>query len=121
MVGVVEGLADDIPGFIPREVFFVDEEAHEFRDRQSRVCIVELNDTFAVEVPQVFIVIFHSADDVLQRCGDEEELLFEAQFLAFVVVVVGVQHARDVLAHGRFQVRADVIALIELDQIEAVE
>ena len=121
VVGVVEGLADDVPGFIPREVFFVDEEAHEFGDRQSRVCIVELDDTFAVEVPQVFIVIFHSADDVLQRCGDEEELLFEAQFLAFVVVVVGVQHARDVLAHGRFQVRADVIALIELDQIEAVE
>ena len=85
------------------------------------MCIVELDDTFAVEIAQVFIVIFHSADDVLQRCRNEEELLFEAQLLAFVVIVVGIQHPGDVLAHGRFQVRTDVIALIEFDQIESVQ
>jgi len=43
VVGEEERVGDDLPGLIPRNVFLIDENTHEFRNSESRVSIVELD------------------------------------------------------------------------------
>ena len=43
MVGKEECVGDDIPGLVPRNLFLINENTHEFRNSESRVGIVELN------------------------------------------------------------------------------
>ena len=38
-----ECVGDDIPGFVPRNLFLIDENTHEFRNSESGVGVVELD------------------------------------------------------------------------------
>ena len=40
VVGVSKGLGNDFPSFVPFQVFFVEQDAHHFGDRDCRVCVV---------------------------------------------------------------------------------
>ena len=53
--------------------------------------IVQLDRHFVGKAIKVFVGRQVTANDVLQRRGNEEVLLFEPQFLAFERVVVGIQ------------------------------
>ena len=43
VVGEEECVGDDLPGVVPRNLFLIDENTHEFRNSESRVGIVELD------------------------------------------------------------------------------
>ena len=43
VVGEEEHVGDDLPGFVPRNLLLVNENAHELRNGESRVGIVELD------------------------------------------------------------------------------
>ena len=43
VIGEEECVGDDLPGFVPRNLFLIDENTHQFRNSESRVGIVELD------------------------------------------------------------------------------
>src|SRR5215813_1550459 len=67
------------------------------------------------------IALLVAPDDVLDGGGDEEVLLGQAQLAAGQAVVARVQHAADVLGPRPGLDRADVIALVELVQVELAD
>ena len=97
VVGVGEGLRDHFPGVLPTHVVLVEQQAHELRDGQHRVGVVQLDAIIFAEVTQIIAVLFDIVGDhCLQRGGHEEVLLPHPQHLAGVGGVVGVEHAAQV-------------------------
>ena len=67
VVRVCEGLGDDCPGVFPAELVLVHEQAHEFRNSQNRVSVVQLDRVVLREVAQILAVMFDVVvDDGLQ-------------------------------------------------------
>ena len=91
VVRVGEGAGDDRPGFYPRHVVFVDQQALEFDDGDGGVGVVELDGDFFGEGFPVFVVALEAANDVAKRASDEEVLLEQAEFLAGLGVIVRVK------------------------------
>lgn len=90
---------------IPRQSFDVDQNPHEFGDRQRGMRVVQLDGNLCREELHVGARRFHGAeccvleatDDVL-KCGSHKEvLLLQSQFLSLEHVIVGVENAGDVL------------------------
>ncbi len=52
VVGVAEGVGGDVPGLVPTQAVFVDEEAHELGDADRGVSVVELDGPLLVEIMQ---------------------------------------------------------------------
>ena len=100
MVGVGHGLGGDGPGLVPGHARLVHKQAHQLRDHQGRVGVVDLDDVLLVEIFQGAVGLQVTGDDGLHRGGDEEVLLLQAQGLALVVVVLGVEDLGDGLRHG---------------------
>ena len=95
VVGVSECLLNDLPCLCPLDAVLVNEESHELRDSNNRVCIVELDRVVFCEIIAVILLV--SVDDVLQRCGNEEVLLSYTQNLSVVGCVVRIEDSPDVL------------------------
>ena len=60
----------------------------------------------------------HLVDEVAHRAGDEEVLLLQAQLLALRRGVLGVEHHRDLLGEGLVAHGLDVVAGVELGEVE---
>ena len=75
--------------------------------------VVDLDDVLLVEVGQGAIGLDVLADNGLDRGGDKEILLLEAQALALVVVVLGVKDLGNDLGHGLFLASLQVLAPAE--------
>ena len=118
VVGVGEGLAGDVPGFVPLQVLLVDEQAHQLGHRHRRMGVVELHRELFVEAAQGQALGAHDAQHVLQRGADEEVLLLEPQLLALQGFVVGVEDFGDVLQHRLAVDRAEVVAVVEAVEVE---
>ena len=118
MVRVSKDLRNDAPRFVPGVTFDVDEQAHQFRDRERRVRIVELDSRFLRKRVERAVFGFVAADDVLQRSGNEENLLDEAELASDGGFVVRVKHLGDGFATRFFVNRFDVSAFVELVEIE---
>ena len=92
VVRVREGFLDDLPGVLPAQAVFVQEQAHEFGNGEDRVGVVELDDVVLAEIAQVVAVDPHvRLDHRLERGGHEEVLLAHPQDFALVGGVVGVE------------------------------
>jgi len=59
----------------------VDEHAHEFRDRDGRMRVVQLHGEFLVEQAHRQLLSAQDPEHVLNGAGYEEILLLEPQFL----------------------------------------
>ena len=93
---------------------FRPQQAHEFRNRQARVGVVDVEDRL---VGQQLVVVSVPALKILQRVlqagGHQEIVLAQPQRLALVMVVLGVKHLGDhvgqvlllggahIVAHGK--------------------
>ncbi len=118
VVGVPKGLGNDGPSFVPLETLEVNEDALQLDNRQRRVGIVELDgDLLGEFLPRAFRLL-EATDDVVERGGDPEILLLEAQLLAAVEVVVGVEDGADGLGSLLVRHGALVLAAVELLEIE---
>ena len=97
VVGVREGLGDDLPRRIPAQTMVIEQYAQELWDGEHWVSVIELDGVVLRKTGEVLavlgnVVIHHG----LQGCGDKEVLLANAQYLALVGGVVGVEHAADI-------------------------
>ena len=82
VIGVGEGRARHRPRFVPAERVLVHEQAHQLRDGDRRVRVVELHGPFFVEGRGRAAEQRVDAQHVLQRAAREKELLLEPQLLA---------------------------------------
>ena len=122
VAGVVEGVTGDIPSGVPVVVVFVHEDAHELRDANDRVGVVQLEVDLVREGGQIRLVLarVEDADGVVDGGGHEEVLLLKTQSLALRGGVFRVQDLGDVLG---FDLRLDgveVLGLVEGEQVELV-
>ena len=113
MVGVGHAVGDDVPRLVPVQARVVHQDAHQLGNHQRGVGIVDLDDVLLVEVLQGAVVLDVLAGDGLHGSGDEEILLLQAQGLALVVVVLGIEHLADSVRHGSLLRRLQVLALTE--------
>lgn len=80
--------------------------------------IVELESHFLIELADIAVGTHIFCHSLLHGSGDKEILLLQAQFLARIVVVVGIEHLHDIsrqvlLLHGLL-----IIALVKGIQLE---
>jgi hypothetical protein len=118
VVGIAHGGDGDLPGLIPFQVLLVNEDAHQLGDRQRGVGVVELDGRMVGKLRPLLAVTFEAAHDVGERTGDEEVLLLEAQLLAHVEGVVGVEDLAEVLRRDLAAHRLGVVAVVELVEVE---
>ena len=118
MVGEGKGPARDNPGAFPCETMFIHQQAHQFRDSDRRMGIVQLDDEFFMKAVEVLAVLQVQAQHVLQGAGGKEILLPEAQLLADLGLVIGVQHLGDVFRHDVGIDGAVVVTDVERIEIE---
>ena len=120
VVRVGQRAAGDVPRLVPAEVVLINEQAHQLRHTQGRMGVVDVDgDLFRqVRVGAVFLIVL--LQDALQRGGDEQVLLLQAQALALDVVVRRIEDLRDGLGHGVALQRADIVAAGERSHVEAL-
>ena len=75
VVGVAHRVSDNMPGFVPAVALIVQQNAHELRDDQGRVGVVDLNDVLPGEVAQGPVLGLVLADNGLHGGRDKEVLL----------------------------------------------
>jgi hypothetical protein len=71
-----------VPGLLPIEVHLVDEDSHQFRHGQCRMCIVHLNRDFVRKQTPIQVATLESPNCIGQRARYEKVLLHEPQALA---------------------------------------
>ena len=100
VIGVGERRLGDRPGLVPFDLVEVDEDAHQFRDADRRMGVVELDCGMFAERAHVAPLLDVAANEIEQRSGGEEIFLPEPQFLAGWSGVAGVENLRDRLRPG---------------------
>ena len=75
MVCVGECLCDDVPGFVPAYAVFVDQDAHQFRNRNNGVRVVQLDYVKLGELAEIRSVVGHKVVDQVLQAGAREEVL----------------------------------------------
>ena len=124
VVGVGAGPDGDVPRGLPGQAFHVHEDPHELGDGQGRVRVVQLDGDLVGEggevgadgVPAPELGRLEAPDDVLEGGSAHEVLLLQAELLAFEEVIVGVQHAGDVLGEVAVQDGLDVVTVVDCGQ-----
>ena len=95
VVGVSNRLAGDVPGLLPAHVVLVHQDAHQLRNNQSRMGIVDMQDVLVREVFECAVLGLVLCTDVLQGCGNQEILLLETQGLTLAVVILRIEDHGD--------------------------
>ncbi len=118
MVGVGERRARDVPGFIPAEMRFVEQDAHEFRHGEGRMGVVELDRGLLGQEAPIGIRLPKPADSIRERTGDEEIFLHEPEFASLGRMVVRIENAGQQFGVEGFRDRSDEVAAAEPLEIE---
>ena len=118
VVGVAEGAQDNAPCVVPLQMLLIQQQAHQLGSGEGGVGIVELDGHLVGEGMDFVAVGPEAAQDVVERAGDEEVLLLEAQVAPLLNVVVGVQHLGDVFGEGFGLVGLHVLAGVEEGEVE---
>ena len=79
MIRVEEGARDDVPGYIPFNILLIDEDTLELYNRETRMCIVELDSSVVGELCKRLFEIPESPQDVGKACSCPQVLLFEPE------------------------------------------
>ena len=120
MVGVGQGLSGDVPGGLPLHVLFIDQQAHQFGDCNGRMGIVELDRKLLVKARQRLTLGPHDAQHVLQGARHKEVLLLQSQFFALNLLIVRIEHLRDVLGNDLAVDRTVKIPAVELINVKGL-
>ena len=93
VIGVCYGILYDLSGFIPAQALLIDQQAHQLGNGQARMGVIDMNNHLLRQQAEVRAVHpFEILKDVLQGGTGEEVVLLQAQALALVVVVFGVEY-----------------------------
>ena len=82
MVGIREDLAADVKSAVPAEFMFVNQQTHQFGDRQHRMGIIQVNGDLVRQVVPGLVHPPVAIQDVLHGRGDQEIFLAQTQFTA---------------------------------------
>ena len=110
----------EVPGLVPAQMRFVEQDAQQLGHRQCRVRIIELDGDFLRQHAPVGVTAPETPHQIGQRAGDKKILLHKAQSLAHAGGVVGVQDARHGFGRERLGQGADKIAAAEFLKIEVI-
>ena len=120
VVRVGQSSLRDVPGLVPAEMRFVEQNPHQLGDGHRRMRVVELDgDLLGKRVP-IGVAAPEAPHQIGQRAGDQKILLHEAQSLPHARRVVGIEHPREGFGRERLGHRADEIAVAELLEIEVI-
>ena len=87
MVGISADLLRNLPSLIPRHVVFIDQHAHQLSHCNAGVRIIQLERHFIRQQAEIAVFLFETRDYTLNRCGNEEILLAQTQFLALIMFI----------------------------------
>ena len=120
VVGVGDGMSDNVPRLVPAETVFVHEYAHQLGDYQCRVGVVYLHCVVLGERLDIAPLADVLAHNVLRGRGDKEVLLLETQDLALDVLIGRVENFGYDLGHSALLHALDIFALGEEVHVERV-
>ena len=119
VVGVGDGLAHDGGGLVPAQTLLIHQQAHQLGDGQAGMGVVDMDDHLLRQLlPVGAVLLLEVPQDVLQGGGGEEVLLLEAQQLALVVLVLGVEDVGDGLHQLLLRRGLHIVALAELVEVQ---
>ncbi len=113
VIGVAQGCLGDAPRVAPGIIVLIDQDAHQFGDRDRRMGVVELDRDVIGQRIQIGELLEMAADDVLQRRRGEEILLAQPQLLAGRRGVARIEHAGNRFGLRARRGRADHVAGVE--------
>ena len=93
VVGVRENLTAHIPCFSPCDALFVNQDAHQFWNSEHRMGVVQVDGDFVCQSVDAWETAFVAGNNVLNRSGNQEVFLLQAQFAAGIGRVVWIQNA----------------------------
>ena len=96
VVGVREHALAEGPGIGPGQMVLIKQQAHELRDRQHRVGIVQVDADLGTELVEGAVLAQVAAQQILHARADKEILLMQTQLAPRRGGVVGVQHPRHI-------------------------
>lgn len=82
--------------------------------------VVQLDLVLGGELGPVVVHFLVASDDVSERGGAEEVLLFKSELFSLLGVVVGVEHRGDVLGGLPLRDGPKVVALVEVLEVELI-
>ncbi len=92
VIGVGQSPLCKVPGLVPTEMCFIEENPHQLRHRHRWMRIVKLNGNLVGKRLPVGVGSSEAAHEVGKRASDEKIFLHETQSLTHGRVVVGVKH-----------------------------
>ena len=96
----------------------IGQQPDQFRPGQRRVGIVHLDRNLGRQGAHIAVAFLKPPQNVLQRGGTQEKLLFQPQFLAGIGGVIGVEHAADGAGQSLGFRRRRIVAAVEPLQIK---
>ena len=119
VVGVGEGAADDGFGFVPAQAVVVHQYAHQLGDGDGGMGVVDVDGHLVGEdMPVIAVGVDEFLHRELYRGGGEEILLLQAQLLALVAVVVGIEDLGDDLGQLALLHGLHVLAAVEVHHVD---
>jgi hypothetical protein len=108
VVGVGHALRGDRPGLVPLHARLVEQQAHQLGHRDGGWVSFIWNTLCSANFDRSLLPAAPLAHRILQAGRGQEILLAQAQFLAALAGVVGIQHHRNVLGVVLFACTASV-------------
>mmetsp|Transcript_6587 Transcript_6587/g.16993 ORF Transcript_6587/g.16993 Transcript_6587/m.16993 type:complete len:433 (-) Transcript_6587:446-1744(-) len=99
-------------------MILVHQNSHQLRNPKRWVRVVQLHGDFLWKGVEAVVLLLVPPHDVLERRGDHEVLLLEAELLPFKGLVIWVQHRGDGLGLLLLDDGGDVVARVEGLQVE---
>ena len=101
VVGVAHDLRHDVPGVVPLELLFVDEDAHKLWAAHGGVGIVGVDGhKLRQQLPVLAVLLLKCVEQAVDAGRDKQVLLLQAQQTAVLTGVVGVEDGADGLGLG---------------------
>ena len=87
-------------------------------DSQCGVSIVELDGNLIRKLLPRSLRLLETTNDIVERCSDPKVLLLEAELLASLKVVIGIENGADGLGPLLVRNRTLVVAIVKLLEVE---
>ena len=118
VVGVSEGVGNDVPALVPAVAAVIEENTHKLGDSKSGVSIVDVDSYLLVEVIEGAVNAHMAVYDIANGSCAHKVLLTVSEALALEVVIVGVKYLGDSLCNSVLAESLSVVALIEHSHIK---
>ena len=120
MIRVGQRFLCDLPGPVPPQIGFIEQNPHQLGNSQGRVSIVELDSNFLWKPAPIGITVPEAPNQIGERAGHQEILLHEAEGLSHARGVVRIQHSGQGFGREGFGQGADEITAAEFLKIEKI-